>query len=186
MPFDLIVAEVIPSLFELIGPEDANKIVGLFETDGSATAVYFDHKIADPPSTLLNALSFGYIPTKKTSSNNFDFASAKTKNFKSLAYLANLNAGVDLGGKIPQFHPFINYCLTGQRPTITLAKALMEDENDFLRCPYAWYKKINYDTGTYNGPGANVLSGAAGTAATTGGRRRSTRKKRRTRKLPRY
>lgn len=116
-----IVSRIIPTLLEQLGEEDYEKLHKQFKSRTYiTTAVYFDHKVADLVSTTLNAIGYGGVPE-----NN---------------------------GCPSRFVRFIDEC-PETMPEDAGLSAVYNDDNpaEFSqerRCPYAWYKKIDWFKGT--------------------------------------
>jgi hypothetical protein len=170
-PFHLIIGELIPSPETLFGKEDALKLGFLFAAAEHypAAPVYFNHKVADLPSTYLNPYSYGVIPDRLLFADPFD----SDNELKSLTpeqkaiynSLENPNSIKD--SDTTTFLPFIEYCQKDLRPMPCSRKNLFEyttpgqksgfQENSLhlpqiYRCPYPWYKNIDYDKGIYTPP----------------------------------
>ena len=150
-PFHLVLGKQLPSPSSLFGKEDAEQLGTLFGHPPGypAAAVYFNHKVADIPSTYLFAYSYGVIPDRVLNESEFN---------------ENVNNSVD---EIA-FLPFIRFCGEDERPmprtreNLLNYKAPGENQKAFrankgelpqrYRCPYAWYKGIDYERGIYNPP----------------------------------
>ena len=172
-PFYLIVGQRLSSPETLFGKENASKLSMLFGHDlGSPAApVYFNHKIADLPSTYLFPLAYGVVPNKILM-NPFETWAMTKKELNERKnefekYIKNLQANPEGNAETVEFIPFIRYCGQYERLMPKTRKNLLEYEppgrgsgfhanNAELpqeyRCPYAWYKGINYDTATYTPP----------------------------------
>ena len=168
-PFYLIIGELLPSPQTLFGKEDAEKLAILFSNEGDvpAASAYFNHKIADLPSTFLFPLAYGAVPNKVLG-NPYNSWSVKKENKPKInKYLHNLKVPIGEETDAVEFIPFINYCGPNERFMPRSRKNLLEYEppggvkeysnkNPELpqeyRCPYAWYKGIDYETGTYTPP----------------------------------
>jgi hypothetical protein len=138
-PFQIATSEIIPYM-PSVDPSDKKKIEYLFNDD-VYTTVYFDHKVADTPSTFLFPIAFGIVPERSI---------VKTIGYKfNERYVNNINGeGVD-------FLPFIHHCSKEERPSFPTNRNNMtsNDAPNSYRCPQAWYKNINYDLGTYTSKG---------------------------------
>lgn len=142
LPLQMVTAEVIDYM-PTVDPVDKKKIESLFN-DTVHTTVYFDHKVADTPSTYLFPISFGIVP-KKSIVENIGWQ----YNSESIPRLENSKEDKDEG---IEFMPFINHCEKETRPGFpTTRVAMLNNETpNSIRCPTAWYKHIDYDAGVYN------------------------------------
>lgn len=168
-PFTLIIGREIPSLITLFGKEDATKLSLFFgpEPGNPATTAYFNHKIADLPSTFLNPLAFGVVPERMLWKNHFDAYNSSMEdelnlNEKDKQYFRELFVNPDgSNAREIEFLPFIRHCGANQRPMPSSFSNLVplqdvpfgapkpKELTQDYRCPYAWYKDIDYETGTY-------------------------------------
>jgi hypothetical protein len=126
IPHVFICTEVIDNLKYLVG-DDIEKYPDIFllpDNITQSTAVYFDHKVADLGSTVLNAIGYGAVPSKCF----IRFISGYPETMPSDESLIGDYRETYDGEKVIKSHPEIS---------------------ETRRCPYAWYKKIDYETGTY-------------------------------------
>jgi hypothetical protein len=168
-PFYLVIGEILPSPKSLFGNTDAKKMSILFghPLNTPAATVYFNHKIADLASTYLYALAYGVVPDKVLA-DPFNEGGVKEANRPKLRnYLQNLKINPGENAETTEFLPFINYCGQYERMMPKSRKDLLEYQPpggvagysshdpelpQEYRCPYAWYKGIDYETGTYTPP----------------------------------
>jgi len=62
-PYKMYTMEVIPDLKRILGPQMYTDCILYFNPFYEAPCIcYFDHKLADPPSTFTNVLRFGVVP----------------------------------------------------------------------------------------------------------------------------
>lgn len=92
------------------------------------TAVYFDHKVADLVSTVVNAIGYGGVPT-----NMGDRGEICSSKF--IRFIDNCEETIPLD--------------EGLKAEYDIATSVSDEFSEERRCPIAWYKKINYDTGVY-------------------------------------
>jgi hypothetical protein len=168
-PFDLIIGEVIPSPITLFGKEDALKLGFMFGSQEGypAAPVYFNHKVADRPSTYLNPYAYGVIPDKLLLGDPLDYNGFFHLSSEEQAIYNSIQTpDSDTNTNTTTFLPFIEYCQKELRPMPTSRKNILYYEvpgqpqrmntsynlPQVFRCPYAWYKNINYDTGKYTPP----------------------------------
>ena len=166
-PFDLIIGEVIPSPITLFGEDNALKLGFMFGTTEGfpAAPVYFNHKVADRPSTYINPYAYGVIPDKLLLGDPFD-SSGYNQLTPEQQTMYNSLQTPNSSENTTSFLPFIEYCQQDLRPMPSSRKNILHYEvpgqphsmntsynlPQVFRCPYAWYKNINYDTGTYTPP----------------------------------
>jgi len=161
-PFDIIVGQHIPSIETLFGKDDAVKLGKLF---GSypATAAYFNHKIANSPSTYLFPYATGVIPNRILFEEEEDIFPKGTNVSIPKELIVNPEGNSDQ----VEFLPFLRFCGKTERrmPSNRLNllnyvtpganrekyRASKEELPQEFRCPYAWYKNIDYDTGVHKG-----------------------------------
>lgn len=154
LPFDIITRERI-AYMPSISPEDQKKIQYLFNEEVYST-VYFDHKVADFPSTYLLPIATGIVPEKMI--------------YRNLAS-NELNSSLfnNIEGEGVEFLPFLRHCSPSERKLPKNRKNIFAtDMANEYRCPFAWYKKIDYESGTYTPP------------SRTGGKRKTKKQKRKT------
>lgn len=173
MPAILIFHRRIPSAKEALGKNNMKKAAMLFqeEVDDVAAITYLNHKIADPPSTFLHPLVDGRIPGRFAGSGIFLNKSQLPPN------IVKANNGVTNIDGNHEYKRFIEGCMNGPQPLNEENESGLPVLSDEKRCPYAWYKSINYNTGTYSPPATIVPAGGAGvsTRRTRHGRRRTRR-----------
>lgn len=138
MPFQISTSEIIPYL-PGVEMSDKKKLEALFNNEGDVSStVYFDHKVADPLSTFLYAITYGVIPEKNI---------VKVNNWNQTNYGAYVN---NIEGNGVEFFPFINHCSKdGRKSFPTSRNTMLYDAPQSFRCPTAWYKDIDYEKGTY-------------------------------------
>jgi hypothetical protein len=195
-PFYLIVGEVIPSPQTVFGEEDALKLGFMFGVNKGypAAPVYFNHKVADLPSTYLNPYAYGVIPDRllyADPNQEGQFLSSLTPEERAIY---NSLQTPESATNTTEFLPFIEYCQKDSRPMpskrLNLFKYTAPGEEETLgfrsgsknlpqvfRCPYAWYKNINYDTGTYTPPPELRRSGGTRRVKRRSTKRRMTHRK---------
>ena len=169
-PFYLVIGKLIPSPETLFGKEDALKLGFLFAAAKGypAAPVYFNHKVADLPSTYLNPYAYGVIPDKLLFGDPYDEENTvESLTSKERAIYNSLeNPHAIKNSDTTTFLPFIEYCQKDLRPMPCSRKNLFKyiphgQVNNFrrhaqlpqiFRCPYPWYKNIDYDKGIYTPP----------------------------------
>ena len=150
LPASIIYSEIVNTLEETVGKGDSIKIRQLFGPH-SKLAIYFNHKIADNVSTMLYPISFGIIPHRPLlnafSENEEDFI---IYNMNMNNSSANLKYTESNNNNVVEFLPFIKGCENKSRVSNikTTGNLWKKRGNQTRRCPYAWYKKINYNRGT--------------------------------------
>ena len=149
---DFIFAEILNNLKDVIEDDIYKIIISLFQcsSDPPPISVYFDHKIADSVSTLLIPLNTGIIPNNEF--YNFDNSPPYKIKCKSMLtdmgiFDTEVNAKKTTG--IPNSVQLINNCRDYEFEHTEMEDIIvrLDDGDQNLRCPYAYYKKINYDTG---------------------------------------
>jgi hypothetical protein len=169
-PFHLVIGELIPAPETLFGKEDALKMGFLFAAGEHypAAPVYFNHKVADLPSTYLNPYSYGVIPDRLLFGDplNSDNELKSLTPEQRAIYNSLENPTAVKDSDSTTFLPFINFCQKDLRPIPSSRKNLfifkLSETNNrpfqeqqlpqIYRCPYPWYKNIDYDKGTYTPP----------------------------------
>jgi hypothetical protein len=182
LPSHLVIGKRIPSPKTLFGKENATKLSILYGSPPGfpASAVYFNHKIANSPSTFLNPYAYGVVPDAPLLSSDEFWTRDKNEQAEFNKAMHNLKRPENTD--TVEFKPFIRYCLPGTRRLPKTRKNLINYEdpnggNGFrinqatlpqeYRCPYSWYKRIDYDTGTYSPlPGTNGKGGSRRTKKT--------------------
>ena len=121
------------------------------DKSGGITNVYLDHKVSDWTSTISMALTLGVIPNNSAYK---DYESSCVHTGKQeLYYMEDIEENETINNPIQYIVPLINYCnydmiLNKYKGNYTELREEMEDsKNHHLRCPYSWYKLIDYDTG---------------------------------------
>lgn len=168
-PFTIYASRIIPSLRNKLG--DAMYVAAclFFNPDAADCILYFDHKVADSPSTFMKVLVFGPVPAvdalfigtkfnkeNENENNSYDYWSPN----KNLLNIRTYDRGKDGTSHITQFKPFINGCpqfsekdkllwgkipyvefLTGNQFTNEKTNIPLNlfDSLD-IRCPKSWYK----------------------------------------------
>ena len=127
--------------------------------DGVKSNVYLDHKVADYPSSISLSLSMGIIPFKSSYTKYYPGEQCNPEyNYKQRNFLTN-NSTLE---KEEIEHknniiPIINNCsYEGIEKKYKKEKGygemmlFMNDEDvgHYTRCPYSWYKILDYSTGT--------------------------------------
>lgn len=110
------------------------------------TNIVLEYKLADSPSTLLQIYTLGLVPTEESYGNNdskelyIDFKKIIFKNSKPMFF--NLITGCDKNHKII-VDLFLNTWNGNIRDVVN------NDKIDHIkpRCPYSWYKNIDWDRG---------------------------------------
>ena len=145
LPFQVVTSERIPYM-PSVSEEDKKKIEYLFNEEVH-TSVYFNHKVADMPSTYLLPIATGVVPEKMIILNQ---------------YSESTNASLlnNIQGDGAEFLPFIQHCSPEERQLPKNRNNIYSNDpmSDVYRCPYAWYKRIDYDKGTYTPPPGPVVS----------------------------
>ena len=147
----LIIGEEIRDLKDIVGIVPYNNIISLFNCDDPVppVSVYFDHKIADSVSTLLLPLNTGIIPHK----GFYDYYSDRGEQCReslsdNLPTTTTLDAEHQANEEGTNSIQLINNCEPFDFKNSTMEDILDRlDESQNDRCPSAFYKKINYDTG---------------------------------------
>ena len=132
LPFHLATSEVIPYL-PGVSEDDKRTLEYTFAVHPPATTVYFDHKVADAPSTFSHVIAQGIVPQRMIA-KNIELSSTPIR-----TELLNAVEGTD-----DKYIPFLTHCedvphLPGR------------DTSDFweiperYRCPFPWYKQINWN-----------------------------------------
>ena len=153
-PFTVYASRVIPSLRKQMGLENYVAALMFFNSEAADSIVYFDHKVADSPSTFMKVLVFGPVPAKNVDINfwigDLELMSVTVK-----------DEGIDGDSVVTQFKPFIDGCpeFTEEQKALWgivdynefLTGLQMSDEpvvlpgtfeNAALRCPQSWYKTM--------------------------------------------
>lgn len=197
-PCHLVIGKKILSPKSLFGEENADKLSVLFgsELDYPASTVYFNHKIANLPSTFLFPYAYGVVPNAVLKNQVWVSSKEERKRFEN----AKESLTSPTNEETVEFKPFLRYCAPGFRLMPRSRKNLLNyqppnaakgfglDEPELpqeYRCPYAWYKRINYDTGTYSPlplPNIPLPYGPSETNFMGGRQTRRNRKRRQTRK----
>jgi hypothetical protein len=124
IPTTLISVGSVPNLRAILG-DDYPLYSSLFHLPQKivqATTVYFDHKVADLVSTALNVIGYG------------------ASDGKFIRFINNCSETVpDDDGLSGDFSASYDSSGAPVGPEVS----------EIRRCPYAWYKNINYDTGEY-------------------------------------
>ncbi len=186
-PFTVYVSRMIPSLRKQMGDKMYVTASVFFNPHEADCIVYFDHKIADSPSTFMKVLVFGPVPAVDATFPSEQFNDGAYSYWSSDRTLPDIpihDSGKDGHTKITQFKPFIDGCpefseeiksswgkvpyadfLSGQKMSdVPLPVPLSTFDDTDIRCPSSWYKRMFAD-------------------ANKGGSRN---KKRKTRKTTRY
>lgn len=170
-PFTIYASRIIPSLRKKLG--DAMYVAAriFFNSDDADCILYFDHKVADSPSTFMKVLVFGPVPatnaifaatqydTNNTNENDsYEFWASDSV----LRRIRTYDRGKDGNSEVTQFKPFIEGChelseetktiwskvpyaefLSGQRWTNGPWPILLSSFNATeIRCPHSWYKTM--------------------------------------------
>ncbi len=123
--------------------------------------VYFDHKIADPPSTLLLPLITGYVPIDDDYKyNDYNWCGKNhltddcdEENSACIKPRSNGNIRPH-----KHFYALINKCKYGKYLQEYVKKydfnifdltSYIEEDTLDIRCPFSWYKKIDYNIGRF-------------------------------------
>lgn len=139
-PIEIITHERIPYM-PAVDERTRKQIEYLFNHE-VYTTVYFDHKVADMPSTYLLAITLGIVPEKM-----LILSQDETELNSSLVNSVE-GEGID-------YMPFIKHCEESERrlPIKNRHEAIFQNFphlQDQYRCPQAWYKKIDYEKGIYS------------------------------------
>ena len=112
--------------------------------------VYLDHKIADWPSTVSLALTIGIIPNNTAYLGDIDNLCVHTGN-PSLYFKENPDENETLTQPSQYIVPLINNCdyySIKDNYSGNYNKIRNDFDDDLIqRCPFSWYKKVNYQTG---------------------------------------
>lgn len=162
LPSHLVIGRKIQSPNTLFGKKDATKLAVLYGANPGypASTLYFNHKVANLPSTFLFPYAYGVVPNAPLTMEYWTSDPKNKKEYENA--LKNLVTPTNTDDV--EFKPFIQYCAPGTRLLPTSRKNLLsyeppgprqfsESEPELpqeYRCPYAWYKRINYETGTYD------------------------------------
>ena len=174
-PYKRYYGEIIPDLQTKLGAELYLDCLLYFSAFRFPPCIcYFDHKVADAPSTFLSVLMFGPVPPSKF---NFNLHEARWLLPKNVNGKKRMNYAKDVCDKEiehTQFVPFLNGCLT-INPTLLRQfetmpyEAFMMDADDYesqigdvpseyasaykqrnsvsSRCPRSWYKNAYFQGG---------------------------------------
>jgi hypothetical protein len=153
-PFTVYASRVIPSLRKQMGLENYVAAIMFFNSEAADCILYFDHKVADSPSTFMKVLIFGPVPAKNVDIN-FWIGDSELMN------VTVEDKGIDGDSVVTQFKPFIEGCpeFTEEQKTLWgtvdynefLTALQMSDEpvvppgtfeDTALRCPQSWYKTM--------------------------------------------
>ena len=127
--------------------------------DGVKSNVYLDHKVADYPSSISLSLSMGIIPFKSSYTEYYPGENCKSKyNYEQRNFLTN-NSTLEKEEIEPKNNiiPIINNCsYEGIEEKYKNKEGYGEmmlfmnndDVGHYTRCPYSWYKILDYSTGT--------------------------------------
>jgi len=145
---------------------------------GSIMNIYFDHKIADFSSTAALALTMGIVPNNNAYKGeycNFRYDNEENEYHDYQTYdplISNCSYNYLFDEYTKKYNGNMN-----------LMRTELDDADQLLRCPYAWYKKINYETGEVDLTKTRIIQdGGRGGGETTdakfgGNRRKKTRKR---------
>jgi len=126
--------------------------------DCPKTNVYFDHKIADPTSTLILPLVSGFVPIDDDYKVPHSWCGENHLKPDCNEEIGPCIKPTQNGNRAPhkRFYALINKCKYGEHiqafvkkykyNIFDLTNELMAYITD-IRCPDSWYKKINWDTG---------------------------------------
>ena len=165
LPAHVVIGKLLPSPQTLFGRKNAAKLSILFGTDihSPAAAVYFNHKIANRPSTFLFPYSYGVVPNAPL--ENLNNYWTNKQNESNLVKEITPQLKTQTNTDEVEFIPFIRYCMPGFRMMPRHRQNLLNyrppgqargfrfgdpELPQEYRCPYAWYKRIDYETGTYD------------------------------------
>lgn len=139
LPFQVVTSEKIPYM-PSVSDLDKKKLEHLFNNE-VYTTVYFNHKVADMPSTYLLPIATGIVPEKMVILNLYEENADKS--------IVN-----NIKGNGVEFMPFIQHCSPEERQLPKNRNNIYSNDpmSNVYRCPYAWYKGIDYATGTYMPP----------------------------------
>ena len=129
-----------------------------YGADCAESNVYFDHKIADPTSTLIVPLISGYVPTDSDYIVPHSWCGKNHLHSDCDEALGPCIKPTPLGNKVPpkRFYALINKCKYGEHIQSFFKQHnynIFDITNEFMadvtevRCPDSWYKKINWDIG---------------------------------------
>jgi hypothetical protein len=171
IPFTVYASRVIPSLRAQLGDEMFVAAHLFFNSEPADCIVYFDHKVADSPSTFMKVLVFGPVPAVDAiyAADKFgkkNEAEDDSYNFWSpdvaLRDVRIYDRGKNGTSHVTQFKPFIDGCnvlddatkeawgrvpyaefLSGDRYTDgPWPVPLNSFDNVDIRCPRSWYKTM--------------------------------------------
>lgn len=169
-PFVVYASRVIPSLRAQLGDELYIAACIFFGYNNPDCILYFDHKVADIPSTFMKVLVFGPVPAvdaiypSNSTGNNNDEDTYYTL-WSSDADLMNIQVydrGRDGTSHVTQFKPFIEGCpglseatkvlwgnvpyaefLSGEKWTNGPWPVSLDSfDATEIRCPHSWYKTM--------------------------------------------
>jgi hypothetical protein len=174
-PFKRYYGEIVPDLQLKLGAELYLDCLLYFSAFRMPPCIcYFDHKVADAPSTFLSVLIFGPVPPTKFDFKAQDLYHFLPKNAKGKRITNYSKDDCDKQIEHTQFVPFLNGCLTinpellrqfetmpyeafmmdaadyesqiGDVPTIYDA-AFKQRNSVTSRCPRSWYKNSYFQGG---------------------------------------
>jgi hypothetical protein len=173
-PFTVYVSRMIPSLRKQMGNEMYVTASVFFNPHEADCIVYFDHKIADSPSTFMKVLVFGPVPAVDATFPSEQYDDGAYSYWSSDTTFPGIRVyDVDKDGnsKITQFKPFIEGCpefseeqktvwgkvpyadfLSGQKMSDDpLSVSLSTFDDTEIRCPHSWYKTMFAANANANG-----------------------------------
>lgn len=130
----------------------------------TVTNVYLDHKVADIPSSIALSYTFGIVPNvadyKDLGDYNFNCLNTQILTFNEYIKLITKEDNEDKDIIPLNVIPVVNGCSYRHINSFTrnpevqnnsiMANELLHEEYENLRCPFAWYKKLDYETGLIN------------------------------------
>ncbi len=170
-PFTVYASRIIPSLRAQMGDEMFVAAHLFFNSEPADCIVYFDHKVADSPSTFMKVLVFGPVPAVNALFAGDKFRKKNETEDDSYGFwvpdavLRNVRTydrGKNRTSHITQFKPFIEGCNVLDDATkeawgkVPYAEFLTGDvwsngpwpvpldsfDNVDIRCPRSWYKTM--------------------------------------------
>ena len=116
--------------------------------------IYFDHKIADFVSTAALFLTIGIVPNNNAYKGeycNFRYDNEENEYWDHQTY-EPLISNCSYKHLFDEYAKKYNGNINRMR--------IVVDDSQLLRCPYAWYKKINYETGEVDLTGTRIIQDA--------------------------
>ena len=129
----------------------------------TVTNIYLDHKVPDIPSSIALSYTIGIIPNVAdykvldVSDYNYNCLNTQILTYSEYIKLITKEDSEDKDIIPLNVIPVVNGCSYRNVNSFTrnpeiennsiLANELLHEEYENLRCPFAWYKKLDYETG---------------------------------------